>query len=307
MVRFRLYFYIFSLILTFISVGSLVAFGLPLGTDFTGGSLLEVQFFSQRPSHEELRRAVEGEHLANLTLQDSGDRGIIMRFGSIDEQAHQNILEKIRAIQTDPAVVEGGENEAKETFTELRFDSIGPAIGKQTRERAMLATGLVLAAILIYVSWAFRKVSYPMRAWHYAIIVLVTLFHDLIVAIGLFALFAQFWPLEVGVPFVAAVLTTLGYSVNDTIVVFDRIRENLSRQVSRFSFEEVVGASIVQTFVRSFNNSLTAIIVLVAVLVLGGDTLRSFILTLIIGIAVGTYSSICIASPLLVSWYRKKL
>ena len=302
MVRLRLYSYIFSLILTLVSVGSLVMFGLPWGTDFTGGSLLEVQFSSRRPAQEDVHKAIENQHLSNLTLQDSGDRGIIMRFGSIDEQTHQSILENLR---TAAAGSDG--QESANTVTELRLDSIGPAIGKQTRERALWATGLVLATILIYVSWAFRKISYPLKSWHYAIIVLVTLFHDLVIAIGLFSLFAQFWSLEVGVPFVAAVLTTLGYSVNDTIVVFDRIRENLTRQVSRFSFEDVVGASVVQTFVRSFNNSLTAILVLVAVLVLGGDTLRSFILTLIIGIAVGTYSSICIASPLLVSWYKKKI
>ena len=162
----------------------------------------------------------------------------------------------------------------------------------------------VLAAILIYIAWAFRRVAKPVSSVRYGIIAIITLFHDVLITVGIFSIIAHFFNLEVGLPFVAAILTVLGYSVNDTIVIFDRTRENLTRHGG--DFEEVVEKSLKETIVRSLNISFAAFLVLPAIYVFGGETIRYFILTLIIGIAIGTYSSIFIASPMLVSLHRKK-
>lgn len=295
MIRFRNYFYALSLALALIGVAGLVVWHLPLGTDFTGGSLMEVQFSPSRPISSVIVDKLSSLNLGDISVRDDGAKGIFLRFKPVDEATHQNILKQLQTISV---------GQQKITVQELQFNSIGPVLGKETAQKSFMALGILLVAIMAYVTWAFRKVSYPLRSWRYGTVVLLTLFHDLFITIGLFAVCAHFLSLEVNVQVVAAVLTILGYSVNDTIVVFDRIRENLSRQTSRFVFADVVNTSVRETFVRSFNSSFTVILVLVAVLFFGGESIRPFILTLFIGVIVGTYSSIFIASPLMVSWHK---
>jgi preprotein translocase subunit SecF len=189
----------------------------------------------------------------------------------------------------------------------LRFDSVGPVIGDETKQKSIWAIFLLIILILIYIAWAFRRISRPLKSWQYGVAAIIALVHDVLISMGAISLLGHFLNIEVGAPFVAALLTILGYSVNDTIVVFDRIRENILRKGSTFDFAEIINKSVAQTFVRSLNTSLTVLFALSAVFIFGGETIHYFALTLIIGIAVGTYSSIFIASPLLFSWSMLKL
>ncbi len=202
-------------------------------------------------------------------------------------------------IQVTPEVV-------KKTFEEIRFEAIGPTIGKELRQKTYWALVLIITAIVVYIAWAFRKVSKPVTSWKYGTVTIVALLHDIIIPVGIFSLLGRLYNIEVNAPFVAALLTILGYSVNDTIVVFDRIRENLLKHYDG-DFDEIVESSIRQTLVRSFNTSITTLLSLIAIFFFGGESIRDFVLALIIGVVSGTYSSIFIASPLLVTWRRLEL
>ena len=187
---------------------------------------------------------------------------------------------------------------------ELRFDSVGPTIGRELKSRSLTAIVIVLLAIVLYIAWAFRKVSKPVASWKYGMAANIALFHDVLITLGVFSVLGHFYGVEINSSFVAAILTVLGYSVNDTIVVFDRIRENLPK--SDKDFEGTVNDSVNQTITRSINTSLTTLLVLLAILFFGGATIRSFVLALSIGVFIGTYSSIFLASPVLVVWEKMK-
>lgn len=195
---------------------------------------------------------------------------------------------------------------AKGNIEEKRFDSIGPVIGGELKNSAIWATIIALIAIVLYIGWAFRKVSRPVSSFKYGIAATIALFHDVIITLGIFSVLGHFYNVEIGVSFVAAILAILGYSVNDTIIVFDRTRENLLKS-GIDDFEEVVNKSVNETMVRSLNTSFTTLLVLFALYLFGGETIKYFIVALLVGIAFGTYSSIFIASPLLVSWQRWSL
>ncbi len=276
--------------------GSLVAlgsFGLNQGIDFTGGSLMTVRFSEERPTVQVMQETLSGLELGDVTVQPVGDMDMSLRMLTVNEDQHQSILGTIRDSHGD--------------IEELQFTSIGPSIGKELRQKSVYALVLILGAILVYVAWAFRKVSAPVASWKYGMLTIVAAFHDVIIPLGLFAVLGKIYGTQIGTPFIAALLTILGYSINDTIVVFDRVRENLQRTTG--SFVEIVEHSIKQTLLRSLNTSLTTLLVLVAVYAFGGESIREFALALIVGIAAGTYSSIFIASPLLVTvngWKRRK-
>lgn len=282
--------FIFSGTLIVVSLVALGIWGLKPGIDFTGGSLLELRFTDELPEAAELRALLEESQLQALALQPSGSKQIVLRFAPVSEPEHQQILEAIRARY---GAVE-----------EVRFNSIGPAVGRELFRKTIIAVMLVTVMILGYIAWSFRKVSRPVASWVYSVIVVVTFLHDVIIPLGLFAYLGHFQGWEVGSPFIAAVLTILGYSISDTIVVLDRVRENIKRL--KGAFEEIVEASVHQTITRSLNTSSTTLLALAAILFFGGATLQSFALALIVGIAVGTYSSIFIAAPLLTVWYRLK-
>ena len=187
---------------------------------------------------------------------------------------------------------------------ELRFESVGPSIGQELKTKAVYAVVIALVAIILYIAWAFSKVSKPVASWKYGLTAIIALAHNIIIVLGVFAVLGRFFDVEVNTPFVAAILTILGYSVNDTIVVFDRIRENLPK--SDEDFETTVNLSVNQSLSRSINTSATTLIVLLSVLFLGGATIQAFMLALSIGVFVGTYSSLFLASPLLVVWEKFK-
>ncbi len=184
--------------------------------------------------------------------------------------------------------------------TELQFDAVGASIGQELKSKSFNAIAIVFVMIILYISWAFSKVSKPVASWKYGVAAIIALIHDILFILGVFSVLGHFYGIEINTPFIAAVLTVLGYSVSDTIIVFDRIRENLPK--SQEDFENTVNRSVNQTITRSINTSISSTLALIAILFFGGDTIKDFALALIVGIFVGTYSSIFIASPVLVVW-----
>jgi preprotein translocase subunit SecF len=292
------FFYILSITLVIASIVVLVVFPLPLGIDFRGGSLMELQFLPDEeaavhvPDKQAIMEAFGVLGLGEVRIQRAGDDTMILRFRDVDEETHQAILSALA-------------NLTPSEITEKRFDSIGPVIGGETMNRSAWAIVFVLIAVVAYVAWAFRKVSYPVRSWKYGITALLVLFHDVVITLGIAAIYMRFSGDEIGTPFVVAILVILGYSVNDTIVVFDRLRENLLLFGRQISFDEAVRRSVKESFARSLNTSLTTLFVLSAVYVFGGATIQSFVAVLIFGIAIGTYSSLAVAAPLLAVWARR--
>ncbi len=280
--KYRKLYYLFSGILVAGSLTALIVFGLKFGIDFTGGSTLEATYSDSRPSNQEIRDKLAGLQLGDFYVQPSQERGVILRMKNISEDTHQEILKRLGA-------------------KEESFESIGPVVGNELRRKTIIAIILATVAIMIYITFAFRRVSKPVSSWQYGLIAaLVAFFHDVLIPLGAFAILGWLYNVEISIPIVAAILTVLGYSINDTIVVFDRIRENLWRH-SGISFEDTVNKSLNQTFVRSLNVSLATILVLSAIFLFGGEALRYFSLALILGIVAGTYSSIFLASPILVT------
>ncbi|MDQ5952738.1 MAG: Protein-export rane protein SecF [Patescibacteria group bacterium] len=276
----------FSALLIVASLVTLVILKPNFGIDFTGGSLMEitVKDSSNQALHAELLGLGK-----EAVVQSSGEDSYFVRLGVITESEHQEILSGLRI--THPDVIES------------KFDSVGPVIGDQLKKDAAVAVVVLLVLIALYIAWAFRRVSEPVPSWKYGIATLFAAFHDVIIPLGVFAILGRTLGYQIDIAFVAAMLTILGYSINDTIVVFDRTRENLGRyRHSSKSFGEIVNQSIVETLGRSLNTTLTTLLPLIAIFAVGGETTRPFVLALIVGIVAGAYSSIFFASPMLVLW-----
>ncbi|HEY4495245.1 MAG TPA: protein translocase subunit SecF [Candidatus Paceibacterota bacterium] len=288
----RKVFYAISVIFIAISIIALALWGLHFGIDFKGGSILEINY-SALPDLNLVSDALKPLKLNDLKISPLGLNGAVLRFGETDEATHQNIV-KILAAEAEKNKIQ---------FEERRFSSIGPTIGAELKQKSIKAIIIVLLGISLYIAWAFRKVAQPISSWRYGVVTLAALFHDLIIPIGLFAYLGRFYGVEVGANFIVALLVILGFSVHDTIVVFDRIRENLKRY-SQLSFMPLVNQSIRETFVRSLSTSFTVLLTLAALYVFGGESLKYFVLALMVGIFSGTYSSIFIAAPLLVTWFN---
>lgn len=282
----------FSAIFMVVSVALLVMWGLRLGIDFTGGSLLEVEYGTERPSIAAVQEALAPLAIGTVNIQPVGDAGHLLRFKDITEEQHRAMLEVLEAAAP-------GDGEAVE---ELRFETVGPSIGEELKDKSFQAAVVVLIIIVAYIAWAFRRVSRPVASWKYGVVAIIALFHDVLITLAVFAALGKFLNVEIDTAFVAAILTVLGYSVNDTIVVFDRIRENLPK--SNEDFAGTVNTALNQTLVRSFNTSFTTLLVLIAIFFFGGESIKYFVLALIIGIGSGTYSSIFLASPLVVEWEK---
>ncbi len=283
----RKIYYAISGIFIAASIIALLLWGLRFGIDFKGGSILEVAYSdNNRPETNQIINSLKSLKLDDLRVSPVGDNGLNFRFRETDEATHQEIIKIL-----------GGNIE------ERRFSSIGPTIGTELKQKSIKAIIIVLFGISLYIAWAFRRVFQPLSSWRYGIVTLLALFHDLVIPIGLFAFLGHFYGVEVGTNFIVALLVILGFSVHDTIVVFDRIRENLKRYTS-LDFGSLVNQSVKETLVRSINTSFTVLLTLLALYLFGGESLRYFILTLMVGIFSGTYSSIFIASPLLVSWFK---
>lgn len=288
----RKYWLAISAVLVAMSITAIAVWGLRFGIDFVGGGVLEVRYLQDRPIVVSIKESLAPIGLSNLIVQPVGDNDIKLRFQAIDEAKHQEVLSKLAELS--PKI------DSQPSLEELRYDSVGPTVGRDLRSRATTSIILVLIAIIVYVAWAFRKVSQPVSSWKYGVCAVIALFHDVIILLGFFALLGRYYGYQIDISSVAALLTILGYSVNDTIVVFDRTRENLFR--TRQSFADTVNLSLNQTLARSIYTSLTTMLTLVAIVIFGGASIRNFALALSIGILFGAYSSIFIASPLLVVW-----
>ena len=288
-IAWRKLFYAVSGALVFMSVAALIVWGLPLGIDFTGGSLMELEFGGSAVSSQAVQERLAAFQLGDVQIQQTGSQGMLIRMRDIDEETHQQVLTALRS--------------ADAGLTEKRFVSIGPTIGGELKQKAVWALVLVLVMIIVYIAAAFRHVSYPISSWKYGIVAIVALIHDVMIPTGLFMYLGKFHGVEINALFISALLTILGFSVHDTIVVFDRVRENLRKRVGA-NFEETVNISIHETVTRSINTSLTLLFVLLTLFFLGGESTKYFSLALIVGTVVGVYSSIFIASPLLVTWQK---
>jgi preprotein translocase subunit SecF len=287
----RKYYYIVSGTLFLISVLSLIAWGIKPGLDFTGGSLLELNFSNIRPQVAEVQQAVAALNLGEVIVQPAGDKDIILKFKNVTEDEHQKIFNTIVSTFSPNG----------NAIRENRFESIGPVIGQELLNKAWWMLLIASLAIIAYIGFAFRKVSKPLTSWKYGVAAILALIHDLVIVTGLFAVLGHFAGVEVDGLFITALLTVMGFSVHDTIVVFDRTRENLSKFYTG-KFDEVVNDSVNQTLVRSINTSLTVLLVLLCLYILGGDSTKNFTLALLFGIFIGTYSSIFVASPIIVDW-----
>lgn len=292
----RRWWFVLSGAMVVASLVALLIWGLKPAIDFTGGTLLELKMSNAEVNNTALYNIIKDNGFDNNpVIQQSSENRYLVRIKPIEESTHTELLAKIQ--------------EADNGVEELRYEFVGPVIGQELKDKAFYAIILVIIAIVLYVAWAFRKVSFQVSSWSYGFIAVIALMHDILIVIGLFAVLGHFMNVEVGLPFVAALLTILGYSVNDTIVVFDRVRENLHKKHQNQSFEETVNLSVNETLARSINTSFTTLIVLIMVFFLGGATLKFFILALIVGITVGTYSSIFLAATMLTQtqkWFAKK-
>lgn len=282
------YLFIFSGILLVAGLISLAVFGLRLGIDFKGGTLTELKF-AQSYDSAKVKQVLTDTGLNNFQLQTSDNNGLIIKTEVLENEKHTEVLKNLK--------------EQVGEFEEKRFESIGPTVGQQLAQKALYQLLLVSLGIVLYIAYAFRKVARPFSPWRFGWAAIIALLHDLIIVLGIFSLLSHFMDIEIDSLFVTALLTVLGFSVHDTIVVFDRIRENVKVYAGQ-SIEFIVNHSISQTLVRSLNTSLTVLFVLLALLLFGGETIKYFVLALFIGILTGTYSSIFVASPILVYWQK---
>lgn len=286
------YFFILPALLSVVAILSLAMWGLKPGIDLSGGSLMQVSYAGARPPVSQVLTIAAPLGLGEVRAQPAGEDGYIIHTRALSTGEHQQLL-----------AVLGGLG----SVTEQQFTTVGPTIGTELLHKAYIAIALVVLCIILFIAFAFRGVSKPVASWKYGVVAVVTLLHDILIPAGLFAILCRYAGAEVDSLFIVALLTILGVSINDTIVVFDRIRENLKRNDSsgrREEFATTVGHSITQTLARSINTSLTVVVVLIALYVLGPAATKTFALTLIVGMIAGTYSSIFLAAPLLVVWQR---
>lgn len=279
------------------SIAAIAYFGLPLAIDFTGGSLMQVSYPAGRPTLEGIQQEIAALELGSVSVRESGDSAIVIRTRTLTPEEHGAVLAAASTMASS---------------TELAFTSVGPSLGSQFAMKALWALLAVTLCIALYVAFAFRKVSRPIPSWVYGVIVIAMLVHDLIVPAGFYAVLAHYTAVDVDALFVTALLALLGYSVNDTIVVFDRVREHLAKNQKdnvKEEFEVTVGKSIDETLSRSINTSLTTALALGVLVIFGAAATRDFALVMLVGVIAGTYSSVLLAAPLLVpfaKWYVKK-
>lgn len=283
-------------VLMLMSVGAVGILGLNFGIDFTGGSLLEVKYESA-PARAEVQEVVEDTIYAGASIRATGSNGYIIRTRELTPTEQGVVADALYSLGNGTMTVE-------------RATTIGPTIGKELTTKSFYALSAVLLATLLYVAYAFRSVTREESSkldtgpssWWYGLIVLITLIHDVLIPLGVFALLGAFMGVEIDTLFVTALLVILGYSINDTIIIFDRIRENVGRvkeDKKKVAFNDLVGQSLSQTYMRSINTSLTTLLVLGAIFLFGGESTHYFTLALMIGVFAGTYSSILFAGPML--------
>jgi preprotein translocase subunit SecF len=286
------WYFAFSALIIVPGTYSLIRYGLRPAIDFTGGSLVEIYATGTQASvtTEKIKNIFSQQKIEDFSISESDKSTYLVRSKPIDNDTHKQLL---TAMKKD-----------LENFQEKRFESVGPIVGQELAQKAILSVCLASLGIILYIAYAFRKVPKPYSSWKFGASAVIALLHDVLVVTGIFSILGHFLGVEVDALFVTALLTVIGFSVHDTIVVFDRIRENLPKMAGA-SFSQVVNLSILQTLVRSLNTSVTVLLTLLAILLFGGETIRWFTFALFIGIASGTYSSIFNAAPILVLWEER--
>ncbi len=282
-----LFFWITGIILT-AAIGSILALGLPLGIDFSGGSLMQVEYQNGVPPIATIEKQVSMIPLGAVSVRASGANAVSIRTRIMTPAEHDAVFAAISL---------------NASTTELSYTSVGPALGSQFATKALWAIFAVALVIALYIAFAFRKVSRPVSSWYYGLAVIAILIHDLIIPAGFFAILTYFTDAQVDALFITALLALLGYSVNDTIVIFDRVREKLAyneKTNAKEPFEITIGKSIDETMSRSINTSLTTALALGALVLFGAAVTRDFALVMLVGVIAGTYSSILLAAPLLI-------
>jgi preprotein translocase subunit SecF len=291
-----LFFWITGLLLAG-AIGAIGFWGLPLGIDFTGGSLMQVSYGQNRPALADIEKQVTAVHDGAVSVRVQGDSAVSIRTRTMTPAEHDAIFAAISA---------------NASTTELAYTSVGPALGSQFKSKALWAIFAVMFVIVLYIAFAFRKVSRPVPGWGYGITVVAMLAIDIIVPAGFFAAYCHFTGAEVDSLFVVALLALLGYCVNDVIVIFDRVREHLARNEKlglKETFEDTIGKSINETMTRSINTALTVALALITLIYLGAPATKNFALVMLVGIVIGTFSSIARSAPLLIpiaKWFAKK-
>jgi preprotein translocase subunit SecF len=289
-VKYRYYFFGLSLLVIVPGLIALLVWGLPLAIDFTGGSLLDITFQNgTRPEPAQILAVYNNFGFPDSQAQTSGTQGAIIRSKAMDDTTEGQIIAELQKLSGGTIVVN-------------RFDNVGPSVGQEVATRAAEAVALAAIGIMAFITYAFRGVPHAFR---YGVAAIIAMFHDVLVVLGMEAILGHFLGWETDALFLTALLTVIGFSVHDTIVVFDRIREN-TNIYRRLPYETVVNHSIVQTLDRSINTQLMVMIVLLSMALLGGITIRHFVVTLLIGVFSGTYSSIFNASPILVVWENRE-
>jgi preprotein translocase subunit SecF len=283
------WYFIFSGLVIIPGLISLVVWGLKPGIDFTGGTLLEVRL--QKGNTDQVKKTISDQKIDIGSLQQTGNYTYLLRSKSIDKDQNKKLQDEMKS--------QFG------TVEELRYETVGPSIGQETTLNAVKAVIVASIVIVLYIAFAFRHIPKPYSSFKFGVCALVALIHDVLVVIGIFSIFGHFFNVEIDSLFITALLTVMGFSVHDTIVVFDRIRENLGK-MDRVSFAIIVNESIVQTLARSLSTSLTVLFTLLALLLFGGESIHWFLVALLIGVTSGTYSSIFNAAPLLVLWEEKR-
>ena len=291
LIRNRKYWYIVSGILVALSIASLIIFGLKFGIDYKGGSI--ISYKSSDPDFKsKIEKTLNDLEITPYQIKVSNSNELTIRTKTLDSEQHLDLQKSI--------------SEKDSSSVETSYDSIGPVIGKDLTNKSILAVTFASLAIILYVAFSFRKVPKPLSSWKFGVLAVLALLHDLLITTGFVSVLSHFFPwMEVDSLFITALLTVMGFSVHDTIVIYDRLRENFSRHQAK-GIEVVAEESVNQTLARSINTSLTTMIVLTALLLLGGTSIRHFIIVLILGIFIGTYSSIFVAAPLLVSWHKSR-
>ncbi|OQB44420.1 MAG: preprotein translocase subunit SecF [Parcubacteria group bacterium ADurb.Bin159] len=285
----RKIFFSISAVVCLAAILCLIICPLKLGIDFTGGAMIELSF-EERPSIEQIKEKLNSFNLGEVKISQTGENGYLLRFKEIDEQTHQEILK----------VLTGAKEE--------RYEIVGPTIGQEVKTKAKTAIILSVILIFVYIVWAFRKISRffgRQESWRYGAGAILALVHDMLIMCGFFALLGFLKGTEVDTLFISALLTILGYSVNDTIVIYDRIREN-TLLYGRDNFEEVVNLSLNESLVRSLNTSLTTLLVVLTIALFTGSSTQIFALALAVGIISGTWSTIAIATPFVLLGHTKK-
>ncbi|MBU4285025.1 protein translocase subunit SecF [Patescibacteria group bacterium] len=286
---YKIHYFLIS-ILIIASIVCLLVFGLNLGIDFLGGTIWEFEL-ENRPDNAVIQEKLNKFDLGEIVIQPTGEKGTILRFKNIDENIHQQMLSSLNEISK---------------VEERRFESIGPTIGRELRNKTIALIIISMISLLIYIAVAFRKLSWPISGWKYGLVSIITLAIDVIIPVFVLILLGKFNNVQFNIPIVAALLTILGYTINDKVIIFDRVRENILRTRSE-DFAGTINQSLNQVISRSLSTGFCTLLILFSIFFLGGETLKYFSLTLIIGIIVGTYTSLFIASALLISWSRKRI